>query len=587
MPRFDSTLPPSAPIVDTSTEDAEGLALVLLWSRHEPHRVGEVARVSAGGAGPRILGRGEANGDERRLTFARQRPGALEVTGPLESPRISRVQLLLAPRSPRELEVQNVGRCPMEIDGQPAVAGTLTPGSVLELKNALLLLCTIRPPRLSPLLSMSPHHPFGEADRFGLVGESPALWRLRGTLSAVARRTEHVLVTGPSGSGKELVSRALHAESARARRPLVARNASTIPESLLDAELFGNLRNYPNPGTPERPGLVGQADGSTLFLDEVAELPPSMQAHLLRVLDAGEYHRLGEPTARRSDLRLVAATNRPESALKHDLLARLQIRLVVPGLDERREDIPLLATHLLRRHAEVDEAGAARFFPTAGPRAYPSIAPALVRALVRHAYVAHMRELEALLVTATIESTGAVLELTEGVRRRLAPTAAAGAEPAEPGAEGAFTPGERRRIELLRRHRFRPAECGRDPEYHGNRQTADLHIRQLVCKALRAASWDVDAAAALLAGAHEGLRDRARERIETFLGNLERRLGGPAAEEEAHRRAVVAEWRGSADDLVPVLDALRDGLLAGRGGAGAPAGRRSEAPSPRWPERQP
>src|SRR5690348_15490748 len=133
----------------------------------------------------------------------------------------------------------------------------------------------------------------------------------------MARRPGHVLLTGASGTGKELAARAIHALSKRSGQRLVARNAATLPESLIDAELFGNAKNYPNPGMAERAGLVGQADGSTLFLDEIAELPSSSQAHLLRVLDDGEYHRLGDGLARRSDFRLVAATNRDVSSLKH------------------------------------------------------------------------------------------------------------------------------------------------------------------------------------------------------------------------------------------------------------------------------
>src|SRR5262249_39430583 len=157
-----------------------------------------------------------------------------------------------------------------------------------------------RPARL-PAPPEAGAHPFGEPDADGLVGESPAMWALRGAIAAAARRDLHALVLGPSGTGKELVARAIHARSARSGRPLVARNAATIPESLMDAELFGNVRSYPNPGTPERAGLIGQAHRSTLFLDEIAELPVSLQAHLLRVLDEGDYQRLGEATARKSD----------------------------------------------------------------------------------------------------------------------------------------------------------------------------------------------------------------------------------------------------------------------------------------------
>src|SRR6185295_18995653 len=113
-----------------------------------------------------------------------------------------------------------------------------------------------------------------------------------------------------------LVARALHSRSGMSK--LTSRNAATLPEALVEAELFGNLKNYPNPGMPERPGLIGAADGGCLFLDEFAELPQPAQAHLLRALDQGEYQRLGDATVRHARFRLIAATNRPESALRRD-----------------------------------------------------------------------------------------------------------------------------------------------------------------------------------------------------------------------------------------------------------------------------
>src|SRR5262249_46286359 len=152
--------------------------------------------------------------------------------------------------------------------------------------------------------------PFGRADADGFVGESPAAWDLRDRLAFIGPQAGHVLLVGESGVGKELAARALHARSRRSRRPLVSRNAATLPEALIDAELFGHARDYPNAGMPERAGLVGEADGGTLFLDEIGELPEARQAHLLRLLDGGEYQRLGDPRVRRADVRFIAATNR-------------------------------------------------------------------------------------------------------------------------------------------------------------------------------------------------------------------------------------------------------------------------------------
>src|SRR5262249_51707936 len=200
------------------------------------------------------------------------------------------------------------------------------PGDTLELGRQMVFLCVRRPAWITGA-PPAEEHSFGDADAHGIVGESPVIWQLRERIAFVGPRSGHALIHGESGTGKELVARALHACSLRTGRPLVARNAATIPEGLVDAELFGNVRNYPNAGMPGRPGLIGEADGGTLFLDELAELPVSLHAHLLRVLDGGEYTRLGEARPRRSDFRLIGATNRPESALKHDVLARLTFRI--------------------------------------------------------------------------------------------------------------------------------------------------------------------------------------------------------------------------------------------------------------------
>jgi DNA-binding NtrC family response regulator len=149
---------------------------------------------------------------------------------------------------------------------------------------------------------------------------------------------------------------------------------------------------------PEREGIVGAADGGTLFLDEIGELPTELQTHLLRLLDAGgEYHRLGEAAARRSDLRIVAATNRPPSDLKHDFAARFPVRVTVPGLDQRREDIPLLARHLLIEAAQKQPTLRAHFFEDRPGGSYPRIDPDFIEALLHCEWSTHVRELRALL----------------------------------------------------------------------------------------------------------------------------------------------------------------------------------------------
>ncbi|MBI4952901.1 MAG: sigma-54-dependent Fis family transcriptional regulator [Myxococcales bacterium] len=356
-----------------------------------------------------MLGRGES---ARHLVFRRQRPGSMPRCPPLGGRGISRDHVELAAREDG-IHFARVGRAALEHNGRLADSGVLRVGDTLALQNQLLLLCTRRPAALPPpryfdLDASAPE--FGAPDALGIVGESPAAWTLRQQIGFTAAATAHVLVLGPSGAGKELVAQAIHHLSARGGRPLVSRSAATLPESIVDAELFGNLKNYPTPGMPERAGLIGEADGATLFLDEIAELPLALQAHLLRLLDAGgEYHRLGEARARRADLRLIGATNRPPEELKHDLVARLTLRIAVPGLDERPEDVPLIVRELLRRARAANAAVVARFFDAASGD-HARLHPALVDTLVRHSYTHHVRELEALLWRAIQQSRGTYLE---------------------------------------------------------------------------------------------------------------------------------------------------------------------------------
>lgn len=392
-------------------------ALVVTWCADQPALVGAVMLLNTGKAGAvHLFGRGETSPDDLhpRLKLYRQRPGVLEAAGVLTSPHVSREQLHVRVAPDGRLSIRRVGRLRLLHAGEEIDEVALYPGDVIELRNVLQLMVVRRPTLLPSLPNPRARlHPFGEPDSAGLVGESPVLWDLRQRLEFIAGREGHVLVLGESGTGKELVARAIHLGSTRASRPLVARNAATFPETLIDAELFGNARNYPNPGMLERSGIIGEADGSTLFLDEIGELPLALQAHLLRVLDRGEYQRLGESAQRHSDFRFIAATNRAPEELKHDILARLGWRLSVPDLNQRREDIPLLVRHLLRRMAEKDP-GLGRFFKP-GPDPEPRVTPAMMRTLLRHRYTTHVRELQALLLHAMSHTLGSYIDLCPGL----------------------------------------------------------------------------------------------------------------------------------------------------------------------------
>lgn len=387
------------------------LELVVVWSLGEPSRVGEAASI---GDGPGVVGRGLATDDERerRITFGRVRPGDEPVARPLAAPALSRRQLLVV-RDGAVLRLERIGKLTMSIDGVPAERGEARAGSTIMLGDQVLLYVREKATLLTS--GPAPTFPFGKRDERGILGESPAAWGLRDRIGFTAKQRGHVAVFGPSGSGKELVARGIHALSGRGRGPWIARNAATLPEGIADAELFGNAKNFPNPGMRERAGLVGEADGGTLFLDEVGELPEALQSHLLRLLDAGEYHRLGEDRARTADVRFIGATNRTPDALKHDLLARLTVRVDVPGLDERREDIPLLCRDIFDRLAAHD-GSLARF---QDPDGTLRLDPLLVEGLLHHDFQGHVRELEALLVGAMSDSRRPFVELTPGVAERL------------------------------------------------------------------------------------------------------------------------------------------------------------------------
>ncbi len=385
------------------------LSFAIVWSRSEPHRVGEIAvpiAEDADGEGTLCFGRDTG---AHALALMRQRPGACVVTGPLEARGVSRQQWRLQPRRGL-LAIENVGRRELIHNGVSTTRAQARLGDLLEMRDELLVLVVARSRELAPQPLPPALMPgFGQADEFGLVGESAAAWELRRQLAFAAGRDDHVLLTGPSGSGKELAARAVHALSPRGAARLVSRSAATLPDGLIDAELFGNARDYPHPGMPDRPGLIGAADGSSLFLDEIGEVSHALQAHLLRVIDGGEYHRLGESRVRRADLRVIAATNRDPLALKHDLLARLRLRVRLPGLDKRREDIPLIARHLLRVLAVRDPVVAEHAFPSGDLDAEPALTVALVAALVSASYPTNVRELQTRLWDAISRSRGAGL----------------------------------------------------------------------------------------------------------------------------------------------------------------------------------
>jgi transcriptional regulator with GAF, ATPase, and Fis domain len=188
----------------------------------------------------------------------------------------------------------------------------------------------------------------------GIIGESPSLKAVISRIALVAPTDANVLILGESGTGKELIAREIHAQSARKDRPLIKVNCATIPMELYESEFFGHVRGAFTGAVSDRMGRFEAADGGTLFLDEVGEIPPSLQGKLLRVLQEGEFERVGEGRTRRVDVRIIAATNKnlmeeiKNGRFREDLYYRLNVfPIEITPLRDRSEDIPLLATHLI------------------------------------------------------------------------------------------------------------------------------------------------------------------------------------------------------------------------------------------------
>ena len=192
-----------------------------------------------------------------------------------------------------------------------------------------------------------------------LIAESAAMQNVLQVISRVGPSDANVLVLGENGTGKGVVARALHAVSSRATRPMVIVNSGGVSEGVFESELFGHVRGAFTDAKSDRAGRFELADQGTLFLDEIANVPLSQQAKLLRVIENGEFERLGSSRTRRVDVRIISATNANLSEeistghFRQDLLFRLNtIEIRLPALRERREDLPLLAQHFLRQHAE-------------------------------------------------------------------------------------------------------------------------------------------------------------------------------------------------------------------------------------------
>ncbi len=277
------------------------------------------------------------------------------------------------------------------------------------------------------------------SDRDAMVGESPALRRVLEQIAQVAPTDSTVLIQGETGTGKELVARAIHERSPRRERPLVRVNCAALPRELVESELFGHEKGAFTGATQQRRGRFELAEGGTLFLDEVGELPLEAQAKLLRVLQEREFDRVGGTRSLRTDVRVIAATNRDLQArvaaggFRADLYYRLNVfPIAVPPLRERREDIPGLVRHFAAK--------AARRLG----RTLEGISPAFVERASAYDWPGNIRELENLVERASIMANGGVLDTVELFSQ------ASPSEKAPPIAAGDVTLEEMERVHIRR-----------------------------------------------------------------------------------------------------------------------------------------
>ncbi len=437
----------TAPSADTQhpSYESEVFGFVLLWCRMEQSRVGEVALLPPfdtmkGGRGvPGLRG---------FLRFGRHRPGGPPVIEPREyallDPAISR-ELFTATADAVGIDFVLTGTSRTYVNGRELVKDErvkLGLGDLVLLRDAALLL-VVRRQRIMPALSYwTELHPFGAGDSTGTVGESPLKWAVRDDVALIASRRDHALLLGDSGTGKEALAFAIHRLSPRAKRLFNPANAAAIPVELREAEIFGNIANYPNVGMAAREGILAVADGGTAFLDEIGAASEKLQQALLRAMESRDFRRLGEAKPRLLDIILVAATSAPEASLLLDFRKRFGRIIHLPALRDIKEDIPLLVRHLLLLEAARYPADMARFLERDETGVYPRVSADLIAALVQHALPGNVRDLYNFLVLAIADSKGDVVELTPRLRaemQRSIPPRSSSEEPSAPGQAGKRT----------------------------------------------------------------------------------------------------------------------------------------------------
>ena len=241
-----------------------------------------------------------------------------------------------------------------------------------------------------------------------LIADSPAMRPILELIRRVGPSDANLLLTGENGTGKSLAAQVLHSVSTRSAKPLITVNIGGLSESIFESELFGHVKGAFTDAKSDRVGRFELADGGTLMMDEIANVPPALQTRLLRVLETGEFERVGSSKTRRVDVRIISATNADleeevrAGRFRQDLLFRLNtVEIRMPALRDRREDLPLLAAHFLDRHARRYRRSAKRFDPEA------------MRALLEHPWPGNVRELSHVVERAVLMSDGAMVQVAD------------------------------------------------------------------------------------------------------------------------------------------------------------------------------
>jgi two-component system, NtrC family, nitrogen regulation response regulator GlnG len=418
----------SAPSGATWGESSARVPALTILAHPDPRRVGEVARLHDLSAG------GEALLSRTAPGFSA--PGE-STPRPLADRHLSRRPMRLA-ASPGGLRLE-VGESRTRVVAESEPVGTardfsaheVERGAVIELADRIVL-----------LLHLTAAVPLQDGERFGMIGDSEAIARVRHEVCRVAELDLTVLLRGETGTGKELVARAIHEASPRCDGPFLCVNMGAIPTSLAPSELFGAVKGSFTDAR-DHAGYFQRAHGGTLFLDEIGETPPEVQVMLLRALESGEIQRVGAQNVQRVDARLVAATDVDleravaEGRFREQLRQRLSVyEIYVPPLRERRDDLGRLLFTFLRE--ELREIGEEHRLDPAGD-AHPWMPAAIVARLARHDWPGNVRQLRNVARQIVVASRGfdtvqIGLQVERLLREAAAPPPAEPPAPIEPPA---------------------------------------------------------------------------------------------------------------------------------------------------------